>query len=86
MVLLNAASKARNAAQTVNQSQGGGSKKAGFPYQVGRSSWSSIHIGDAPMTNGGYRKGFLKMKFQYYARPSRPIGVVHSSGHKNWGP
>ena len=28
----------------VNQSQGGGNKKAGFPYQVGRESWSSIAI------------------------------------------
>jgi hypothetical protein len=27
-----------------DQNQGGGSKKAGFPYQVGRESWSSIAI------------------------------------------
>jgi hypothetical protein len=26
------------------QNQGGGSKKAGFPYQIGRDSWSSIFI------------------------------------------
>jgi len=26
----------------VNQSQGGGNKKAGFPYQVGRDSWSVL--------------------------------------------
>ena len=28
----------------VNQNSGGGSKKAGFPYQIGRNSWSSIYI------------------------------------------
>ena len=27
-----------------DQNQGGGEKKAGFPYQVGRDSWSSIAI------------------------------------------
>jgi hypothetical protein len=27
-----------------DQNQGGGNKKAGFPYQVGRESWSSIAI------------------------------------------
>jgi hypothetical protein len=29
---------------TVNQNQGGGSKKAGFPYMVGRSQWSNIYF------------------------------------------
>ena len=62
MVLLNSAKRSRNAAQIVNQNQGGGPKKAGTPYQVGRTWWSSIHIGDAPMTNGKYRKGLLKKK------------------------
>ena len=27
-----------------DQKQGGGEKKAGFPYQIGRSSWASIFI------------------------------------------
>ena len=26
------------------QNQGGGEKKAGFPYQIGRDSWSSIFL------------------------------------------
>ena len=87
MVLLNSAKRSRNAAQIVNQNQGGGPKKAGTPYQVGRTWWSSIHIGDAPMTNGKFRKGLLKM--QMTGTPtidSRSIGVVHSAGNKNWGP
>ena len=27
-----------------NKKQGGGSKKAGLPYQVGRDSWASIML------------------------------------------
>lgn len=86
MVLLNSAKRSRNSAQIVNQKQGGGPKKAGIPYQVGRSTWSSIHIGDTPMGNGKYRKGLLKMQLTRVTNASRPIGVVHSSGHSNWGP
>jgi len=70
----------------VNQNQGGGNKKAGFPYQVGRSSWSSIHIGDAPMTHGRYRKGRLSMVLTSTANPSRPVGNVVTAGHKFFGP
>lgn len=29
---------------TTNQFQGGGDKKAGFPYQVGRSMWTEIAL------------------------------------------
>jgi hypothetical protein len=70
----------------VNQNQGGGDKKAGFPYQVGRSSWSSIHIGDAPMTNGGYRKGRLSMVLTSYPNASKPIGNVSIPAQKSFGP
>jgi len=36
MGLSNASKKARNYTSTSNQDQGGGAKKAGFAYQVGR--------------------------------------------------
>jgi hypothetical protein len=29
---------------STDRNQGGGEKKAGFPYQIGRSSWTSIFI------------------------------------------
>jgi hypothetical protein len=51
MVLLNASSKARNAARIITQNQGGGSKKAGFPYMIGRGSWSNIYLGPTPGTS-----------------------------------
>ena len=37
----------------VNQNQGGGSKKQGFPYQIGRDSWVSHYFNPA----NGYRTG-----------------------------
>lgn len=51
MGLSNGASRARNYGQTINQSQGGGNKKAGFPYIVGRSSWSTIFLGGNNVEN-----------------------------------
>ena len=46
MVLLNAAKAARYVGTTVHQDTGGGSKKAGFPYQVGRDTWTSIYFSE----------------------------------------
>jgi hypothetical protein len=44
MVLMNASKKTRHTSSISNQNQGGGSKKAGFPYQVGRGQWTSNFI------------------------------------------
>jgi len=40
---------ARSRGTTVNQNQGGGSKKAGFPYIVGRTQWTNIHFRTSPL-------------------------------------
>jgi len=49
---------------------GGGSKKAGFPYLVGRESWSSIAM------NGTSQKlSVLQMPLTTTVRQSRPVGV-----------
>lgn len=52
MVLLNAASRARNVGRLIVQNQGGGDKKAGFPYMVGRSSWSSLFFDSVDPVSG----------------------------------
>jgi hypothetical protein len=67
MGLSNAASRARNYGQTINRPQGGGDKKAGFPYLVGRSMWSSIFIDNQPLP-------FLRITRNPNVRPSRPMG------------
>jgi hypothetical protein len=45
MVYLSGAKNARFSSSIVNQNQGGGNKKAGFPGMVGRDSWTSIFYG-----------------------------------------
>jgi len=50
-----------------DQNQGGGNKKAGFPYQVGREHFTSIFIKNTTLTFA------MKTKFPL-ARVSRPIG------------
>lgn len=46
MGLSNSASRSRNYSSTVNQNQGGGDKKAGFPYIVGRTANTSRQLRD----------------------------------------
>jgi hypothetical protein len=43
-MVLSTTKKAASIASITNQNQGGGPKKAGLPYLVGRSSWSSIAL------------------------------------------
>ena len=37
---------------STDRNQGGGEKKAGFPYQIGRESWASIFIHSVDPING----------------------------------
>ena len=52
------------------QNQGGGSKKAGFPYQVGKSSWSNVAI------NGGQNVSFRCCKLSAFSTLKFPLGCV----------
>lgn len=64
---------------TTNINVGGGDKKAGFPYQVGRTSWTSIHFGITDVLNkhccglSSYKKTKLP-----HANISKPIGSTYS--------
>jgi hypothetical protein len=76
MVLSNGAKKARHVSSIVNQNQGGGNKKAGFPYQVGRSSWTSVHFNMTnPVTGSCCKLKSLQMNLFPNAKPSRPVGA-----------
>jgi hypothetical protein len=85
MVLYNAAKKARNATSIVNLNQGGGDKKAGFPYQVGRSSASSVAF---HMTDPVYGKCCKLSSFNTGVFPlvriSRPIGTSYSANYRKF--
>ena len=75
MGLSNAASRARNYTKTTNQNQGGGMKKAGFPYMVGRTAWTSIFISGGNETSS---KCMSLKCMQFTVNPnvkqSRPAG------------
>lgn len=57
------------------QAQGGGSKKAGFPYMVGRGYQIPMYF---QKRNGIQNLTFLK-KDAFKAMPSRPIGSMGMS-------
>lgn len=67
-----------------NQAQGGGSKKAGFPYQVGRNTGSSVAIGTCNPGNG--QSCCSLSKYMTYPFPlanfSRPISTLQSANYR----
>lgn len=78
MSMFNSSSRSRMGSNAItDQSQGGGSKKAGFPYQIGREYGSSIAIRTCQPQNVEFKCCGLKMynatRFPL-ACVSRPIG------------
>jgi hypothetical protein len=88
MSIPGSAFRSTNHAQTLSnvhttQQQGGGDKKAGFPYQIGRESWSSVTLGTCnPQTFTDTRGCCSLRQLQYTVNPrvsiSRPIGSTYS--------
>jgi hypothetical protein len=66
-------------ASITNQNQGGGSKKAGFPYLVGRDSWTSIAFHGTKQFLDANRQG-LQFTMNPKVRQSRPVGMTPSAG------
>ena len=79
MPLYNSSTRARYATSISNQNQGGGSKKAGLPYQIGRESYTSVIMGTTNVINGHCctLKSFMTMPFTTPSQ-SRPIGGIVS--------
>lgn len=72
MVLFNGSKNARNASSIINQKSGGGSKKAGTPYMIGRSTWSSVafrvHHSNIPLLN------LQTNRFRTFPSMNLPVG------------
>jgi hypothetical protein len=68
-----------NSNTRTNINQGGGSKKAGFPYQVGHDSWTTINLrhDSHPLT-------LWNTTIFPLARQSRPIGSRYTSNYRYW--
>jgi hypothetical protein len=76
-MVLSGTKKTSNIRSIINQNQGGGDKKAGFPYQIGRDQWASIFFDTCnPLASGGCcnlkNLQFTKLPL---ANISRPIGA-----------
>ena len=74
MVLSNAPKRVTNISSLVNQNQGGGSKKAGFPYIVGRTSWSVIYLQSNKVDNCCSLNNLRRNALIYTVNQSRPVG------------
>jgi hypothetical protein len=87
MGLSNAASRARNYGRTINANQGGGSKKAGLPYQIGRDWHASIAFGATDPVHGRCctLKKQMTMAFTPSGYQARPVGgsVTIAQSHYN---
>jgi len=66
-------------ASITNKNQGGGSKKAGFPYLVGRDSWTSIALRGTKQFLSETDKG-LQFTLNPKVRQSRRVGMTPSAG------
>jgi len=88
MGLSNASTRARNYNQTINQNQGGGSKKAGLPHQIGRGWWTSIFIGGTDPVHGKCctLSKQMTMKFSQSNYQARPIGGSVTVGQHYYSP
>jgi hypothetical protein len=88
MGLSNAASRARNYNVTINANQGGGNKKAGLPYQIGRETWSSIFLGATDPIYGRCctQKEQMTMRFTPSSYQARPTGGSVTVGQANYKP
>jgi len=83
MVLYNSATRSRNTGSLINRPQGGGEKKAGFPYQVGRDSWVSIYFHSTDPVNGHcctLNRINVEMPFKPI-KSSRPLWVRPGAGY-----
>jgi hypothetical protein len=87
MGLSNASSRARNYTRTANQNQGGGNKKAGFPGQVGRGSWTSIFLQSTDPISGHCctKSDLATLRFTGKVNQSRPIGARPNNYHGQFG-
>jgi hypothetical protein len=88
MGLSNAASRARNYSRTINANQGGGSKKAGLPYQIGRGWHTSLAFRATDPVYGRCctLKQQMTMPFTTSNYQARPVGGSVTIAQSNYNP
>jgi len=76
MVYYGGTKKARYISSITAKNQGGGDKKAGLPYQIGRDQWSSMSLGGGNVGTGSCcgLPGLQKNLISWRVSASRGIG------------
>jgi len=82
-MVLSTTKRTSSISSIVNRNQGGGPKKAGFPYMIGRESWTSIHLNESGTAQFlGAKDGSTVRSLRFTRNPnvkqSRPIGMSPS--------
>lgn len=83
-MVLSTTKRTSSISSIVNQNQGGGPKKAGFPYIVGRESWTTVHFRESGTSqflgniDGSGPARALRFTALKNVRQSRPVGVSPS--------
>lgn len=80
--LSNSASRARYTGTTTNQNQGGGMRKAGLVYQVGRTSASSVAFNNTNALGQCQTVGQMRQTL-VFSNQSRPVGSW-TTGNTYW--
>jgi hypothetical protein len=82
-MVLSTTKRTSSMSSITNGQQGGGSKKAGFPYQVGRTTSTSIAFGLTDIAHGNCCKlSSFQLNLYPNARPSRPVGSIGIAGYR----
>ncbi len=69
-MVLSTTTRTSSISSMINQNQGGGNKKAGFPYIVGRDSWTSIAFNGTSQNSK-----VLQFTVNPFVRQSRPVHI-----------
>jgi hypothetical protein len=82
MGLSNAASRARNYDLIINANQGGGDKKAGFPYLVGRDWRTSIAFNNTNVVHGHCctLQTYQTLLFTFPVTQNLPVNISRDGG------
>lgn len=81
-MVLSTTTRTSSISSIVNQNQGGGPKKAGFPYIIGRDTWTTIHFRESG-TSQFLQSNIEPARALTFTRlanvkQSRPVGISPS--------
>ena len=83
-MVLSGAKKTSYSSSRTNINSGGGNKKAGFPYQIGRSSWVSQDINSCNITSSAKCCGLKQLNTNPAWMPCVSRGIGRNFNPSYW--